>query len=88
MVYLLHFNKKYHHAGHYIGTANDICKRLHQHNHGRGARLMQVISEAGITFLLARTWEGGRQLERQLKNRHEAPRLCPICIAKRKEAKI
>jgi hypothetical protein len=40
---------------------------------------MEVINDAGITWQLARTWPGGRDRERAIKNRHEAPRLCPIC---------
>src|SRR5262249_15174901 len=40
---------------------------------------MEVITTAGITWQLARTWPGGRDRERAIKNRHEAPRLCPIC---------
>jgi hypothetical protein len=47
---------------------------------------MQVIKEAGGTFRLARTWPGGRTRERELKNRHDAPRLCPICTEHPKPA--
>lgn len=78
-VYLLHFERRLHHAGHYLGSADDLERRLAQHRAGRGARLIEVITEAGIGFSLARIWEGDRTLERQLKRRKEAPRLCPIC---------
>ncbi|CAN5634919.1 hypothetical protein BH23GEM7_BH23GEM7_27220 [soil metagenome] len=81
VVYLLHFAEPYRHARHYIGTAENVAARLEEHRRGRGARLMEVITEAGISFTLARTWEGGRALERQLKKRKEAPRLCPLCRA-------
>jgi hypothetical protein len=47
---------------------------------------MQVIKEAGGTFRLARTWPGGRSRERELKNRRDAPRLCPICTEHPKPA--
>jgi hypothetical protein len=40
---------------------------------------MEVITKAGITWLLVRTWLGGRDRERAIKDRHEAPRLCPEC---------
>jgi hypothetical protein len=33
---------------------------------------------------VARTWEGDRKRERQLKNWKMAPRLCPICAARQK----
>jgi predicted GIY-YIG superfamily endonuclease len=78
-VYLLHFSRPYRHARHYMGSAIDLPSRLHLHETGNGARLLQVIKDAGITFVLARTWDGGRELERKLKNRHNAARLCPIC---------
>ncbi len=78
-VYLLHFDQAYKHAQHYIGIAADLRARLTKHAMGQGARLMEVITAAGITWQLARTWRGDRQLERRLKNRKEAPALCPIC---------
>ena len=78
-VYLLHFEKPYRHARHYLGYAADLEVRLAQHRAGRGARLLEVITEAGISFTLARTWEGDRTMERRLKNRHASPRLCPLC---------
>jgi predicted GIY-YIG superfamily endonuclease len=77
--YLLHFERPYRHARHYLGYASDLDARLAEHRAGRGARLIQVIIRAGIDFTLARTWEGDRALERQLKRRHASPRLCPLC---------
>ena len=78
-VYLLHFERRLHHAGHYLGSTDDLTRRLAEHRAGRGARLIEVITEAGIDFVLARTWQGDRNLERRLKRRKEAPRLCPLC---------
>jgi predicted GIY-YIG superfamily endonuclease len=85
-VYLLHFTKPYRHARHYLGYAGDLAKRLNQHRHGAGARLPQVCAEHGIDFVVARTWPGGRDLERRLKLRKNSPKLCPIC-AKEIESK-
>lgn len=82
MVYLLHFERPYHHARHYLGFTNDLPGRLALHRKPDGSshhRLIQVIRAAGIDFVLARTWDGGRELERALKRRKSAPRLCPIC---------
>jgi len=82
MVYLLHFKQPYKHARHYIGfvtSKHNLSLRLDHHKNGSGARLMQVLAEAGIEFELAATWEGDRNLERKLKNRHGASRFCPIC---------
>jgi predicted GIY-YIG superfamily endonuclease len=84
-VYLLHFERPYKHARHYLGFAEDLERRLELHRAGRGARLMEVVVAAGIGFELVRTWEGDRTLERLLKNRHNAPaRLCPLCRADRR----
>jgi hypothetical protein len=78
-VYLLHFDKPYRH---YLGWAADLDARLSAHSAGNGGRLMAVIKAAGIGYQLARTWEGAdRYRERELKKRHNAPRLCPICSA-------
>lgn len=79
VVYLLHFSSPLAHARHYLGTAKDLERRLKQHRAGKGARICAVAVEQGIELILARTWRGGRRLERALKNQHNAPRLCPVC---------
>jgi predicted GIY-YIG superfamily endonuclease len=78
-VYLLHFSRPLHHARHYLGSTRDLDARLAEHLAGRGARLVEVVIGLGITIELARTWEGGRDLERRLKRRKSSPRLCPVC---------
>ena len=85
MVYLLHFAAPFGHAKHYTGWTRDkstLPKRLAHHRKGTGARLMQVVCEAGIDFTLARTWDDGdRAKERRLKNSGSASRYCPTCRA-------
>jgi predicted GIY-YIG superfamily endonuclease len=81
-IYLLHFSEPYKHARHYLGFSEDLTMRFDAHSKGQGARLMQVIIEAGLSFELARTWQGSHKDERRIKNRKEAPRLCPICREK------
>lgn len=79
-VYLLHFSEPYKHAKHYIGWAKDLTARLERHSAGTGARLIEVIQEAGIEWTLARTWEGvDRNFERAKKRRGGASRMCPLC---------
>ncbi len=79
-VYLLHFSRPYKHAKHYIGWAKSIDTRYLEHVTGTGARLTQVVSDAGIELIQARVWEGkGKDWERQLKNCHKPSRFCPIC---------
>src|SRR5262245_43305093 len=80
-IYLLHFSEPYKHAKLYVGFTEDLAARLEAHATGQGARLMEVITQAGISFQLARTWTGSREDERRIKNRKEAPRLCPVCKA-------
>lgn len=79
-VYLIHFSPSYKHAGHYLGWADNIERRVALHQSGAGARLTQVAVQAGCKLILARVWaDGDRTLERHLKNRHNAPALCPLC---------
>lgn len=80
--YLLHFDRKYRHAGHYIGWTKEKFprKRLAAHAAGTGANLLRVLKDHGIGWKLARVWMGAtRDDERKLKNRKEAARLCPVC---------
>jgi hypothetical protein len=86
-VYLIHFAQPIGNAasprgqaGHYLGTAYDLNRRLAQHRVGTGAAIMRAVCERGIPFFVARTWPGGRRLERQLKRHKNSPRLCPACV--------
>lgn len=82
MVYLLHFERRInpdHPCQHYLGWAGDLDYRLYIHKNWPDARLLQVAKSRKIGFALARTWDGDRALERQLKSWKMGPRLCPIC---------
>ena len=83
-VYLICFDEKLAHAKHYLGSSCFLDERLAQHAAGSGARLMEVIQEAGISWQLARLWECEtepemRQLERYYKHRHNSGQICPRC---------
>jgi predicted GIY-YIG superfamily endonuclease len=79
-IYLIHFSTRYKHAGHYLGSAEDLEARLAEHRAGQGARLLAVVAAAGIDWQVARTWEGAtRQDESTLKRAKMTPRLCPVC---------
>ncbi len=85
-VYLLHFEQRYEHAGHYTGHADDFGIRVTEQASGdsRAARLLQVIAQAGIGFRVARLWPGASKgYERSLKNSGGASRYCPICQQER-----
>lgn len=81
MVYLLHFFSPLHHARHYLGyCSGSVEDRIKRHRAGDGSRLVRALLAADQDFVVARTWpEGDRALERLLKRRKNAPRLCPIC---------
>jgi predicted GIY-YIG superfamily endonuclease len=78
-VYLIHFDRPYKHAKHYLGWTRDLPARLADHESGRGARLMAVIAAAGIGWRLARTWTGDKARERSIKRTGGKARLCPLC---------
>ena len=82
-VYLLHFSQPYKHARHYLGFATNLQSRMQQHASGNGARLIEVISQAGIGWRLVRAWYNKPKVfERKLKRRHGAASLCPVCNPK------
>ena len=92
-VYLVHLDRAYvggpgprAAARHYLGTTTDLPGRIAEHRAGKGSRLLAAVAAAGIGFTVARTWPGGRELERRLKRRHNSPRLCPICSPRRRQA--
>ena len=78
-IYLIHFDRAYRHARHYTGWTTNLDTRLSAHAHGHGARLLAVITAAGISWQLARTWTGSRAFERALKRQGGAARRCPLC---------
>lgn len=78
-VYLIHLDPPYKHARHYTGWTSNLGERLEAHRAGRGARLLEVVKEAGGSWRLARTWPGPKALERAIKDLHAAPEFCPEC---------
>jgi predicted GIY-YIG superfamily endonuclease len=68
--YLLHFDRPYRHAQHYLGWAEDVARRLAEHQAGRAqCRLTGAAAAAGVRFVAARVWDGGRDVEARLKRR-------------------
>ena len=79
-IYLLHFDRPYRHARHYLGWTVDLAARLDQHLDGNGARLLEVITAEGIGFELVRTWpDQTLRDEKKLKAGHNNVKLCPRC---------
>lgn len=87
VVYLLHFDQPLHHARHYIGFCQSyegLESRFEHHAKGHGSRLLRAV---GGGWKLVRLWTGSRDDERRLKNRKEAPALCPVCCQRPKPVK-
>ena len=81
VIYLLHFERPYHHARDYLGYADDEG-RLAARRAGHGSPLVAAAFREGIAFTLAATWPGDRRQERRLHRFHNSPRqLCPIYSA-------
>lgn len=93
-VYLIHFSEPIGdldnprgQAQHYLGYTEDLEARLEAHRTGNGSAIMAAVARRGIGWRVVRTWEGGRALERRLKDRHNSPKLCPICRAMRTQGR-
>jgi hypothetical protein len=52
---------------------------LAAHRAGVGAKMLAYAARVGIGFDVVRTWDGGREVERQLKRQRNAPKMCPTC---------
>ena len=79
-VYLIHFERPFWHAQHYLGYTANLPRRVEQHRSGTGAKLLKAVSKRGISWEVVRTWPGGPALERALKNRKNSRAICPVCI--------
>jgi predicted GIY-YIG superfamily endonuclease len=88
MVYLIHFDKPFKHASHYIGWAKrDLEQRMKHHRSGTGSKLMKAVTNAGIGWKVVKVWEDGdRTFERSLKNKKKSSCICPVCLSKNKVA--
>jgi predicted GIY-YIG superfamily endonuclease len=79
VIYLIHFDRRVAHAGHYLGWTADLNKRLRDHQRGyAGSRLMEVVKAEQIGWHVSRTWTGTRNQERAWKVNGNAHR-CPTC---------
>lgn len=85
-IYLLHFDSPIspnHTTQHYTGSAEDITKRIRDHQRGYGSRLTEVAYQRQIPFTVVRLWRGNRSLEQRLKSLKHSPKFCPICSPKK-----
>lgn len=83
-LYLLHFEPRYRHAGHYLGYASSIERRVAEHLAcgSHSSPLVRAALAAGSVVTVARTWPGEtRTTERRLKRQGGLSRHCPTCRA-------
>jgi hypothetical protein len=81
-LYLLHFDRPYEHARHYLGySSGDPIHRITLHRAGRsGCRLTEAVARAGISMSIGWCcYVGDRHDERRLKERSHLPLLCRRC---------
>ena len=82
-VYLIHFDRPYKHARHYLGWASNLEARLEHHRNGTGGNLMAVLRRENIGWQVVRTWTPAtRHRERQIKIQGGLSRVCPMCGVK------
>lgn len=79
MLYLLHFDPPYRHAGHYLGYSENIPKRFGLHLKGRGSPLVKAAVSHGSKIVLVRIWAADGNAEQEIKRAGSRARLCPIC---------
>lgn len=80
--YLLHFDRPYKHAQHYLGWTNDLQKRLREHRSGNRTKcvLTSVVTFEGIGWRVARLWHNvPLSFEKELKRGKNNRKLCPHC---------
>lgn len=79
LIYIIHFDRPYVHARHYVGWAKHVGRRMQQHESGKGARLLEVCNQAGIKYEVVFTIPGTRSDERRIKRTKEIALVCPLC---------
>lgn len=83
-LYVIHFDTKYKHAGHYTGIAINPTERFEAHCKGRGARLTEIAAGNNINMRISilKSFNGfskAHKEEKRHKNLGGARRYCPIC---------
>lgn len=84
-VYLIHLEKPFKHAKHYIGytALESVEDRVKRHKNNSGSHFLSVCNYECIDYKVVRTWnrmtiKDAKELERRIK-KHSSTPLCPIC---------
>lgn len=87
MIYLVHFERPYKHARHYLGyTGLPLRERFRRHisnaKQRRGSALMRAVINAGIAFKVVRVWNNGDRHGERRKKHDSHARRCPVCLGR------
>lgn len=82
-VYLVHFNRRFHGAQHYMGFSTNVPERMKAHRAGRGAPLLAAVTRQGIGWRVVRTWRRKDGHFEQALNCYALRDLCPMCSGPR-----
>jgi predicted GIY-YIG superfamily endonuclease len=86
MLYLLHFDPRYRHAGHYLGYTQELPKRFGLHLQGKGSPLVKAAINNGSQIVLVRIWAEDGNAEQEIKRViGSRAKLCPLCNPKAKD---
>jgi predicted GIY-YIG superfamily endonuclease len=81
-VYLIHLSRPVGKSQHYIGSTDNLTRRLKQHSYKRkkgGSPLLREANKRNILWYVAQTWHASRAFEMKLKQQKHARRFCPFC---------
>lgn len=81
-LYLFHLEPRYRHAGHYLGYADCIPRRVREHLEvpSKASPLLRAALANGCRLTVTRVWLGlGRDDERRMKRRGGLSIWCPTC---------
>ena len=83
-VYLLHFNRPYRHARHYVGFTRDLERRVARHQIGHGSPLIRAAGHAGIKVKIVRVWHNVTTRFERRVHKMQKRFVCPSCAGDRK----
>lgn len=86
MVYLLHFDRPYRHARHFMGAVagspspSELLAIVERQNH---IPILRAAIAAGVSFIVARTWDVDELRAACGYGHGGRARICPVCLAER-----
>ncbi|MBD3387428.1 MAG: hypothetical protein GF414_00605 [Candidatus Altiarchaeales archaeon] len=85
-VYVIHLNRPFRHAKHYIGYTTDIVRRMTHHSlgHRDSSHFMKAVCRAGIRWsvTMVQSFEDAKEavcFEKKLKRDKRSSLHCPLC---------